>query len=300
MLDFFVTLSNRNGREMVVSGRGGGAHIAGLANEFSCLRDGVDLFGGFVSSDAGDAWKAESEARIVARAFADRVESDFKDDKRFNLDPVASLGDGAGKELVGECRNIQISKACVGFADDSERAGFIVSDGEGIVAEDAVAFPVAIFRMSHHDIECGKAFFEFDPSESSTTRLVWTGWVFDHQALVTALSDLMETGVDLLRTGGLQNFRMSHWGGEDQLMKCLTAIGERGLQLALAIELQEVKDHAYDRYVASEKKIGFLATETFLKVVKWQWSAIAPGDNFRIKDDLSVHGGSGQGYFWEC
>ena len=145
----------------------------------------------------------------MAGAFADGVEGDFEDDEGFDFDAVAGLREGGGEEFVGEGGDFEVGEAGVGFADGGEGACFFIAHGEGVVAQDAAPFAVAVFHGRDDDIECGEAFFEFDPGEAAAAGLVGAGWVLDEEALVSGGADVTEVGVDLIRAGSVEDFRMA-------------------------------------------------------------------------------------------
>ena len=145
----------------------------------------------------------------MAGAFADGVEGDFEDDEGVDFDAVAGLREGGGEEFVGEGGDFEVGEAGVGFADGGESAGFFIAHGEGVVAQDAAPFAVAVFHGGDDDIECGEALFEFDPGEATAAGLVVAGRVFDEESLVSGGADVAEVGVDLIRARCVEDFRMA-------------------------------------------------------------------------------------------
>ena len=162
----------------------------------------------------------------MAGAFADGVEGDFEDDEGFDFDAVAGLREGGGEDLVGEGSNFEVGEAGVGFADGGEGARFFIAHGEGVVAQDAAPFAVAVFHGGDDDIERGEAFFEFDPGQTSATGLVGAGGVFDQEALVSGGADVAEVGVDFLCAGCVEDFRMAKGGRKGEGTQELAAVVE--------------------------------------------------------------------------
>ena len=97
----------------------------------------------------------------MAGAFADGVEGDLEDDAGLDFEAVAFFGNRQGKEFVGEFGDFGIGEAGVGFAEGGELVGGFVAEGEGVVAQDAAPFAMAVFHRGDDDIKGGEAFLSF-------------------------------------------------------------------------------------------------------------------------------------------
>ena len=194
------------------SGRSKGS--LGSRKQAAAGGEGVDVGFGFVAAQADDSRKTEGESRIVARAFADGIEGDFENDARFDLEPVAFFGNHQTEEFVGEFGDFVVGEAGVGFAERGELVGGFVAQGEGVVAQDASPFAVAVFDGGYHDIESGEAFFEFHPTPTASAGGVEALRVFDHQAFVAALAGGVEEVVELSGSEGFEQLGAAEGFGE--------------------------------------------------------------------------------------
>jgi hypothetical protein len=123
---------------------------------------------------------------------------------------------------------------------------------------------VAVFHGGDDDIECGEAFFEFDPGEAPAAGLVGAGGVFDEESLVSGGADVAEVGVDFFSTGGVEDFGMPQRKRQGESVQEFAAAMQRFSEQASAIELEDVEDEAGDGYAIRKKEVGFLSAEAFL------------------------------------
>ena len=149
---------------------------------------------------------------------------------------------------------------------------------------------MAVFHCGDDDIECGEAFFEFDPGQTSATGLVGAGGVFDQEALVSGGADVAEVGVDFLCAGCVEDFRMAKGGRKGEGTQELAAVVEGFLQQAGAVELKDVENNAGDGDFIFKKEVGLQAAKALLERMKRQGASVAPCQNLGIENDLAAQG----------
>jgi hypothetical protein len=103
-----------------------------------------------------------------------------------------------GEEVFGELGDLDVGQAGIGFADGEQAVVvFLVSDGEGVVAEDIAAFAVAVFDADHDDVEGGVGLLEFEPGEAAAAGCVEAVGILGDEAFVAALPGGEEGGFDV-------------------------------------------------------------------------------------------------------
>lgn len=192
--------------------RGWGGRESCGGGEASGGGEGVDLGGGFVGAEAGDAREAEGEAAVVAFAGLDSVEGDFEHDVGHDEAAAAEVFERVFEKVLGEGGDLGVGEAGVGFADGEEAIGGVVADGEGVVTKHAAALAVALLDSDDHDVKGGIGFFEFEPGEAAAAGGVGASGVLGHEALVAAGAGGEEGGFDV---GG------GRGGGEGSELKTL-------------------------------------------------------------------------------
>src|SRR3954452_5446136 len=109
----------------------------------------VDLVGGLVRSQPGDARESKREPRLVAVRADDHVEGDLHDDGRLDLPVPPEALNRVSLEPRGHLRDLRIRQAAVRLADVDQPAALLVADGERVVAQHAV--PLAVADLDAHD-----------------------------------------------------------------------------------------------------------------------------------------------------
>ncbi len=140
----------------------------------------------------------------MAWAFADGIEGDLEDDAGLDFEAVAFFGNRQGEEFVGEFGDLLVGEAGVGFAECGELAGGFIAEGEGVVAQDAAPFSVAVFDGGDDDIEGGEAFFEFHPTPAAAAGRVGALGILNQQSFVAAFAGVVEKVVQILGAAGLE------------------------------------------------------------------------------------------------
>src|SRR2546423_9382799 len=193
------------------------------------------------------------------------VESDFENDVRFDAALVAEVFDGMGQEIVGELADLDVGQAGIGFADVDE--ALVVTDGEGVIGEEAAAFAVAVFGEGDHDVERGQRTLELHPELAAPAGDIWGFGRFGEQAFVADGESLEKTVFDFFDAAaefGAGELQQRLLGVGEKAFENQAAFREGRIEEGAAVEKENIESDEADRQVLSREEIDLLAAEALL------------------------------------
>src|SRR5437763_16295668 len=193
------------------------------------------------------------------------VESDFENDVRFDAALVAEVFDRVGQEIVGELADLDVGQAGIGFADVDE--ALVVTDGEGVIGEEAATLAMAVFGEGDHDVEGGQRTLELHPELAATAGNIWGFGSFGEQAFVADGQRGQKTVFDFFDAAaefGAGELQQRLLGFGEKALEEQTAFREGRIEEGAAIEEENVEGDEADRQVLAREEIDLLAAEALL------------------------------------
>ncbi len=154
-----------------------------LAEELPHGLDCVCVSGLFVVPKPGYAREAESKARFILRAGLDLIEQHFDDDLRLYEDGATVTTGLQRQQTLRHLLEFLVSQTFEGLAHLNEGAVLLISGGQVVVAQPAMAAAVAPVRGDDDQLKREGA-LDFEPGLAPHAGMVWTVQVLDDQPLV--------------------------------------------------------------------------------------------------------------------
>ena len=127
--------------------------LSALVHERARVGERVNRVDCLVASNRFDAREAQCESALVSRTRLNGIERDFEHGIGLHFTIAAVIRDRLLFEMLGQLGDLDVGQSAVGFSNRQQFARGFVAHGEGIIAQDMIAFAVAEFRGDHDDVE---------------------------------------------------------------------------------------------------------------------------------------------------
>ena len=257
--------------------------------------DRVDLVDRLVGAEGDDPREAQREPRPVAVRADDHVERDLDDDGRLDHVVAPVAGDRVVLEPARHLGDLGVGQPAVGLADVDQPVVVGVADGEGVIAQDAVALAVADLDADDDAIDGGQRLLHLQPAEAAPAGGVDALRILDHQALVAAAARIGEGGLDRVDVGGGDQVRAGEpaaIGRERELegVEPGAPLGQREAQQRLdrlpaaRPDRQRIEGDEDDRDLGLDRGRRRLAPEPALERDERQDRPVAPAEDLAVED----------------